>query len=75
MQTTSSIAITVNGAPRQVDRQVPLMALLAEMGIDPDATKGVAVAVDDTVVRRANWESCVLNDGARVEIVTAKQGG
>ena len=75
MQTTSQIAITVNGTARQVEDQLPLAALLADMGIDVNTARGVAVALDDTLVRRPNWATCFLHDGARVEIVTAKQGG
>lgn len=37
--------------------------------------KGVAVAVDGEVVPRAVWADTELNDGARVEVLTAVQGG
>ena len=36
---------------------------------------GVAVAVDGEVVPRARWAATVLADGARVEVLTAVQGG
>lgn len=36
---------------------------------------GVAVAVDDDVVPRADWSGQVLRAGARVEVLTAVQGG
>ena len=48
----------------------------------PDALKvlgapasGVAVAVDGQVVRRAAWATTERADGARVEVLTAVQGG
>jgi sulfur carrier protein len=36
---------------------------------------GVAVAVDGAVVPRAAWPDTVLTDGARLEVLTAVQGG
>jgi thiamine biosynthesis protein ThiS len=35
----------------------------------------VAVAVDGEVVPRTHWEAYSLHDGARVEALTAMQGG
>ena len=67
--------ITVNGESRQVHPETVLSSLLAEIGIDIEASRGVAVAIDDTVIRKKNWASHVLHPGARVEVVTAKQGG
>ena len=37
--------------------------------------RGVAVAVDGEVVPRARWESFALGADARVEVLTAMQGG
>ncbi|HEV3000567.1 MAG TPA: sulfur carrier protein ThiS [Solirubrobacteraceae bacterium] len=37
--------------------------------------RGVAVAVDAEVVPRGEWGTHVVPDGARVEVVTAVQGG
>jgi sulfur carrier protein len=37
--------------------------------------KGIAVAVGDTIVRRALWDTTALADGDQVEILTAAQGG
>jgi sulfur carrier protein len=36
---------------------------------------GVAVAVNDQVLSRHEWESTPLADGDRVEVLTAVQGG
>lgn len=64
----------VNGEPRDLDAPVTLDALLALLGRDPNQ-QGVAVAVGDHVVRRADWRSTSVGDGDRVEIITAAQGG
>ncbi|MEJ3656851.1 sulfur carrier protein ThiS [Actinomycetes bacterium KLBMP 9759] len=37
--------------------------------------RGIAVAVDGEVVPRAAWAATPLVDGARVEVLTAVQGG
>ena len=41
----------------------------------PAAGRGVAVAVDAEVVPRTLWQTHELNDGARIEILRAIQGG
>ena len=41
----------------------------------PGAGRGVAVAVDAEVVPRGQWEAHELQDGARVEVLRAIQGG
>ena len=64
----------VNGEPRDLDAPVTLDALIALLGRDP-AQPGVAVAVGDRVVRRAEWPSTRVGEGDRVEIITAAQGG
>lgn len=40
----------------------------------PDA-RGVAVAVNGEVVPRAGWATFAIPPGARVEVLTAMQGG
>jgi sulfur carrier protein len=67
--------IVVNGAPEPQARPGDtLTALLVSMSLDP-AARGVAIAVDGEVVPRSGWGQHVLDDGARVEILTATQGG
>ena len=41
----------------------------------PASGRGVAVAVDAEVVPRTRWQTHELNDGARVEVLRAIQGG
>jgi sulfur carrier protein len=63
--------VTVNDATVEVDDQMTVAALLASLGF---SRKGIAVAVDFSVLPRSEWETA-LKDGARVEVVTAVQGG
>jgi sulfur carrier protein len=64
--------IIINGEPSDVAPGATLSELLARLGA-PD--RGVAVAVDAEVVPRGSWETFAVADGARVEVLTAVQGG
>ncbi|HML12450.1 MAG TPA: sulfur carrier protein ThiS [Xanthobacteraceae bacterium] len=64
--------LTVNGVAEPLAATVA--ALLASRDIAPDG-RGVAVAVNGAVVRRAAWATTALNPGDAVEIVRAMQGG
>ncbi len=65
--------IFVNGDPRDRDGAT-IADLLGELGVEATA-RGVAVAVDGEVVPRAQWPVRTVDDGARVEAVSAMQGG
>jgi sulfur carrier protein len=67
----SSIKITVNDEAVEIPEDTSVASLLATLGI---ADKGIAVAVDWAVLPRSEWEHA-LSDGAKVEVVTAVQGG
>lgn len=66
------IDVVVNGEEREFADGVTLAELLSEVGT---AQRGVAVALDGEVVSRGRWPDVVVPDGARVEILTAVQGG
>ncbi|MEM1115677.1 MAG: sulfur carrier protein ThiS [Bacteroidota bacterium] len=66
--------LRINGEPREVPSSLTVEALLSHLGRDP-AQPGVAVALDERVVRRSAWAETTVDDGARVEIITAAQGG
>ncbi|CDQ42620.1 MULTISPECIES: sulfur carrier protein ThiS [Mycolicibacterium] len=63
--------LLVNGEDADVPDGTTIEELMARLGF-PD--KGIAVAVDWEVLPRSSWHT-VLADGARVEVVTAVQGG
>lgn len=71
---TPVIPVLVNGDARDVPPGLTLRDLLAHVGRDPDLP-GVAVALDDRVVRRALWSETTVDSGARIEVITASQGG
>lgn len=63
--------LVVNDEALEVDEDTTVEQLLVRLGM-PD--KGIAVAVDWAVVPRSEWHRA-LSDGAKVEVVTAVQGG
>lgn len=74
MSTPSSAlyAVSVNGDVRDVAAGTTLDTVVAQLTTAPS---GVAAALNETVVPRAQWAATVLGDGDRVEILTAVQGG
>jgi sulfur carrier protein len=66
--------ILLNGERCELASGETVLDALRRLGLEADA-RGVAVAVDGEVIPRARWESCALGDGARVEVLTAMQGG
>ncbi|WP_299557072.1 sulfur carrier protein ThiS [uncultured Mycolicibacterium sp.] len=63
--------VTVNDEAVEIDEHTTVADLLARLGF-PE--KGIAVAVDWEVLPRTDWHTTV-RDGARIEVVTAVQGG
>lgn len=66
--------IYVNGQATEPGQNPTIRDVLLALDIDPD-TAGIAVAVDAEIARRGVWPTWTVPDGARVEIVTATQGG
>jgi sulfur carrier protein len=63
--------VMVNDEELEIGDDTTVTALLGTLGF-PD--RGIAVAVNWTVLPRSQWNSLVP-EGARVEVVTAVQGG
>jgi sulfur carrier protein len=68
------ISVQLNGEWHELDDGATVADAVQLLGVEPD-TRGVAVAVDREVVRRGAWGDTQLQGGARVEILTAIQGG
>lgn len=67
------IALSVNGEARRLAVD-SVAGLLTCLQVDTGRL-GVAVAVNDRVVRRADWATHPLAEGDRVEIVRPLRGG
>jgi sulfur carrier protein len=64
--------VTVNGRDLSLEKVMSIDGLVSSLVA---ARRGVAVAVNGTVVPRSQWTSTALADGDSVEVLTAAQGG
>ncbi len=66
--------IELNGEPVELADAATVADAVAAAGVDGEP-RGVAVAVDGEIVRRAEWDATRLREGQSVEVVRAVQGG
>jgi sulfur carrier protein len=66
--------VTLNGEERELRDGASVRDAVEASGAPADG-RGVAVAVEGEVVPRGQWMSTQLNDGQRVEVLQAVQGG
>lgn len=64
--------IYLNGKENQINHS-SLEALLVEKGLLKK--NGIALAVNNQVIPRANWTKVVLENNDKILIITATQGG
>src|SRR5581483_4232351 len=65
--------LRVNGQIEPLNSST-LSAILSEKEIT-ETTRGVAVAINGTVIPRAQWPSMRISAGDEIEIVRVRQGG
>ena len=68
----SNMEVYVNGEPKRVTDGLTVAGLLAELAIDPAR---VAVELDRSIVRKADWGSTIVRTGANIEVVWFVGGG
>jgi sulfur carrier protein len=66
--------VELNGRPERLPDGATVADAVAAVGVNGE-TRGVAVAVDGEVVRRAEWVTTPLAERQAVEVVRAVQGG
>jgi sulfur carrier protein len=66
--------IDLNGRSVELPAGATVAEAVIEAGANGDS-RGIAVAVDGEVVRRADWEQMELQPDQSVEVVRAVQGG
>ena len=66
--------IIVNGKPRELPQPLPLRQVLEGLAL-PSLERGLAVAINGEIVRRAEWERRLVQPEDELEIVQATQGG
>ena len=65
---------TVNQEERQGDEGLTIAEVVANETGEKDAT-GIAIALNQAVVPRSQWESREVTDGDEIDILVAVQGG
>lgn len=65
--------ITINGELRRIQENDTIQALLESL--DVRRTDGLAVALNDRVVRKTEFSITKIEPGDRIEIIRATQGG
>jgi thiamine biosynthesis protein ThiS len=68
-----AVDIFVNDARRSISAGTSLLALLDDMALA--GRPGLAVAVNASVVSRADWAGRELGEGDQVLVINASQGG
>jgi sulfur carrier protein len=66
------ITLQVNGKQVELERPTPLLAYLAQLGVNPRA---IAVEHNGTILERSAYEAVTLRQGDAVEIVRMVGGG
>jgi sulfur carrier protein len=69
---TKTIGIVLNGEPRRVPDALNVAGLLKYLEIDGQK---VAVELNREIVRKPEWESAEVREGAQVEVVWFVGGG
>ena len=64
--------ISVNGDEREAEEGSSVAGVVALVTRQP---AGVAVALNDQVVPRADWTTTIVREADRIEVLTAVQGG
>lgn len=67
--------LIVNGEAQALPPGSTVADLLRRMDRDPEGAQGLAVAVNERIVRRQDWADTQLEAGDEVEVITALQGG
>ena len=64
--------IQVNGQPREAEDNLNLQGLIESLDLKPEQ---IAIELNQTVIRRLHWESTILREDDKVEIVHFVGGG
>ena len=65
--------ITINKEPKIIGTDSGLLQLLIDIQLIDQ--KGVAIAVNDQVITKSNWEQFQLKENDKITIIKATQGG
>lgn len=66
------ITVNFNGANKEIKEGTSLNELLVQLDVNP---KGIAVAINESIVLKSNWVSTPLKNQDKLLIIKATQGG
>lgn len=66
--------IILNGNNQDINEGANLLSLLKQFKVNDDKP-GVAVALNNEVISKPEWDHIKLNENDRIEIIQAVQGG
>jgi len=66
--------IVVNGEEKEISREMTVRELLRELGVEFREV-GLAVAINEEVVPKSEYDKRVVKEGDRVEVVQLVGGG
>lgn len=66
--------VFVNEKAVEVSEPADVVRVLETVDVEPDR-RGIAVAINERVVRRTEWSEYSVSEGDRIEIIQATQGG
>jgi len=69
---TKTIEVVVNGQAKRVPSGLNVSGLLRFLEVDPQR---VAVELNRSIVRKTEWDTAEVNEGAAVEVVWFVGGG
>ncbi|HZK75961.1 MAG TPA: sulfur carrier protein ThiS [Candidatus Kapabacteria bacterium] len=69
----SPIRLIIGGEPQEL-KACLVDDLLIPLSL-PEDGRGIAIAINDSVVPKSRWREHALKEGDRIEIVRATQGG
>lgn len=67
-----TVTVVLNGESREVPGDLTVATFLAHLGLPGDR---VAVELNRSIVRKTDWESTPISNGAQVEVVHFVGGG
>ncbi len=65
--------VYINNKPQEVEEHCTIMQLLQTLALS--SYNGIAVAVNNRVVRRDQWRDFAVSHADQVTVITASQGG
>ncbi|RPI17396.1 MAG: sulfur carrier protein ThiS [Ignavibacteriae bacterium] len=66
--------IKINGEESVLDSKITLNEFITKR-LNGKEPRGIAVALNMTIIPKSKWDETVINENDEIEIVTAVQGG